>query len=121
MRTGQSTPWGAAEHVQRFGPEVDAVCTPSHGGLRIGEGALAALPAGFREALITPGWAEEDCEMPIATVLLHDSGHIDTDDIGGGGVEKLRETAIGIIAQFPSYEGALEALRAGAPAAHARP
>ena len=120
MRTGDSTPWGAAADVHRLGPEVHAVSTPSHGGLRIGGAALEALPADFRNALITPGWAEEDCEMSIATVLLHDAGHIETDDVGGGGIEKLRGMAIRTAEQFPSYGGALEALRAGGTNARAQ-
>ena len=64
------TPWGKPDVVEPLAPGVVRVHTPGHGGLRIEPERWRSLPPAVRNTFMNPGWAEEDCEMPIAMVLL---------------------------------------------------
>ena len=64
------TPWGEPDIVEPLAPGVMRVHTPGHGGLRIEPEQWDGLPLEVRATFMNPGWAEEDCEMPIAMVLL---------------------------------------------------
>ena len=64
------TPWGEPDTVEPLAPGVVRVHTPGHGGLRIEPEQWRGMPPEVRATFMDPGWAEEDCEMPIAMVLL---------------------------------------------------
>ena len=70
-RAKLSTPWGEAYHVEEIADGIHSVTTASHGGLRLSEAAQKRLPADVLSAFMHgPGWAEEDCEVPIVLTLL---------------------------------------------------
>lgn len=64
------TPWGGPDHLEPLAPGVVRVWTPGHGGLCIEPDRWSEIPPEARATFMNPGWAEEDCELPIAIVLL---------------------------------------------------
>ncbi len=54
MRTGEATPWGAAQHVQEKREGVWQIDTPGHSGYFVNDAGLAAMPAELRAI---PTWA----------------------------------------------------------------
>lgn len=67
-RPGDPTPWGDAQHVDRYPHEgVYFVSTAGHGGFWLDAGALAELPESARSA---DGWYEEDCEAVLVLVAF---------------------------------------------------
>lgn len=73
---GQYSPWGAIQHVTRYGDDIAFVSTSSHGGFRVtGEslGTLRALHSDWEPFLDQPrdiGWYEEDCDAPVVVLCL---------------------------------------------------
>ena len=68
---GSSSPWGPIQTVTPLGPEVVAVTTASHGGLRVSLTALARLPELIRETRYSQGgWFEEDCDWALPYLAL---------------------------------------------------
>ena len=68
---GSSSPWGAIQTVEPLGPDVVAVATASHGGLRVSSNALARLPEALqRTACSGGGWFEEDCDWALPYLAL---------------------------------------------------
>lgn len=66
-----SSPWGPIQTVEPLGPDVAAVTTASHGGLRVSLTALARLPEAIRETLYSRnGWFEEDCDWALPYLAL---------------------------------------------------
>lgn len=63
------TPWGDADHVEKLGPGVIQVATPSHGGIgvRINLAQKKLSDAAMANAIIEHGhaWFEEDCDWAI--------------------------------------------------------
>lgn len=68
---GPSSPWGPIQTVTPLGPDVVAVTTASHGGLRVSLTALARLPEAIRQtAYSSGGWFEEDCDWALPNLAL---------------------------------------------------
>ncbi len=68
---GSSSPWGPIQTVTPLGPDVVAVTTASHGGLRLSPTALARLPEPIRETRYSQGgWFEEDCDWALPYLAL---------------------------------------------------
>ena len=68
---GSSSPWGPIQTVTPLGPEVVAVTTASHGGLRVSLTAFARLPEAIRQtAYSAGGWFEEDCDWALPYLAL---------------------------------------------------
>ena len=77
LSEGSRTPWGPAQDVIAYGPEVVLVSTAGHGGLRVTGAAAKAIPESVWATMMHGrGWAEEDCEYPIILALLIKAGHI---------------------------------------------
>ena len=93
------TPWGWTKDVNELAEGVWRVSTPRHGGLKLSRERWHSLPDLVRDSLITPTFAEEDCEEPIARTLL------------GLGDERERELALKIAGYFDRYAPALPFLR----------
>ena len=74
---GSRTPWGPAQDVTTYGPDVVYATTASHGGLRVTGAAAQSIPASVWSTMMNGrGWAEEDCEFPIILALLVKGGHV---------------------------------------------
>ncbi len=96
METNKTyTPWGWTRDVVELAEGVWRVTTPSHGGLKLSWERWESLPAGVRDALKTPPFAEEDCEEPIVRTLR------------GIGDEGDRESALKVAGCFDRYAAAL--------------
>jgi DNA repair protein RadC len=68
---GSTSPWGPVQTVTPLGPDVVAVTTASHGGLRVSLTAFARLPEAIREtAYSANGWFEEDCDWALPYLAL---------------------------------------------------
>jgi len=68
---GSSSPWGPIQTVTPLGPDVVAVTTASHGGLRVSLTALARLPEPIRQTAYSgDGWFEEDCDWALPYLAL---------------------------------------------------
>ncbi len=68
---GDSSPWGAVDHVYALGPDVVVVATPSHGGLWVSPEAMTLIPAPLRATgYSSNGWFEEDCDWCIPYLVL---------------------------------------------------
>lgn len=93
------TPWGWTRDIEELDEGVVRVSTPSHGGLKLSRVRWDSLPADIRNAMLTPTFAEEDCEEPIVRTLL------------GVGREGDREAALKTAERFERYAPALRHLR----------
>ena len=115
LRKGDPSPWGPIDDLEPFGSDSLLIRTAGHGGLALGAASAAALPKAFRDALMTPTgeagdhhpcrdwmladtWCEEDCEAPIAAVILCDAGALEREETERrfGNLEDLRRTARGM-------------------------
>jgi len=68
---GASSPWGLIQTVTALGPDVVAVTTASHGGLRVSLTALARMPEPLRQTAYSEGgWFEEDCDWALPYLAL---------------------------------------------------
>ena len=93
------TPWGWTQDIEDVGEGVWRVTTPSHGGLKLSRERWNELPAEVRDTMLTPTFAEEDCEEPIVRTLL------------GLGDGRTRELALTVGGYFERYSPALPCLR----------
>ena len=59
LKEGICTPWGRADATEVLAPGIEFAGTPSHGGVKLSDERLAAMPADQRTR---DGWYEEDCE-----------------------------------------------------------
>ena len=100
------TPWGWTHDVEELAEGVLRVCTPGHGGLKLSRERWNELPAAVRATLLTPTFAEEDCEEPIVRTLL------------GLGDDRDREMALKVAGYFERYAPALPYLRDRSPHYH---
>ena len=100
------TPWGWTRDVEELADGVLRVTTPGHGGLKLSRERWDSLPGAVRDAMLTPTFAEEDCEEPIVRTLL------------GLGDERERELALTVAGYFERYAPALPHLRGCQPALH---
>ena len=107
IREGSRTPWGTADNVTKMGADIYSVGTPSHGGIYIGAESRKTLPATVRQTFINGGsWAEEDCEMVIALVLLDAKDRIDRSTLWLP-IDEMREAALQTARHFDSYHPAI--------------
>ena len=97
--TGIHTPWGWTQDTEELAEGIWRVSTAGHGGLRLSRKRWEELPDVVRDTFITPTFAEEDCEEPIARTLL------------GLGDERERELALQVAICFHRYAPALPYLR----------
>ena len=100
------TPWGWTKDVVELAEGVWRVSTPGHGGLKLSRERWEELPAAVRETMLTPTFAEEDCEEPIVRTLL------------GIGDDRDREMALKVAGYFERYAPALPHLRDRSPHYH---
>ena len=60
------TPWGMGKITEHYSEDLDFVSTPSHGGFKVGQSLLKAIPIEWRQASFNRqgirGWFEEDCD-----------------------------------------------------------
>ena len=106
MHTSMHTPWGPPQDIEELTEGVWRVSTASHGGLKLSRERWNSLPACVRDAMLTPTFAEEDCEEVVVRTLL------------GLGGERERELALKVAGYFDRYAPALPHLRAAAPGPH---
>ena len=97
--TTMHTPWGSPQDIEEVAEGVLRVSTAGHGGLRLSRERWAEIPAAVRDTMLTPTFAEEDCEEPIVRTLL---------DLGDDGD---REMALRVAEYFERYAPALPHLR----------
>ena len=100
------TPWGWTRDVEELADGVLRVSTPGHGGLKLSRERWDELPAAVRNAMLTPTFAEEDCEEPIVRTLL------------GLGDDRDREMALTVAGYFSRYAPALPFIRSHPPGLH---
>ena len=104
--TATYTPWGWTQDIEEMGEGVWRVTTPSHGGLKLSRERWEFLPVEIRGAMLTPTFAEEDCEEPIVRTLL------------GLGDDRDREMALTVAGYFDRYSPALPFIRNCSPGIH---
>ena len=97
--TTMHTPWGSPQDIEEVAEGVLRVSTAGHGGLRLSRERWAEIPAAVRDTMLTPTFAEEDCEEPIVRTLL---------DLGDDGD---REMALRVADRFERYAPALPYLQ----------
>ena len=97
--TTMHTPWGYSQDIEELTEGVLRVSTAGHGGLQLSRERWDAIPAAVRQTLLTPTFAEEDCEEPIVRTLL------------GLGDHREREMALRVAESFERYAPALPHLR----------
>ena len=95
------TPWGWSQDIEELAEGVWRVTTAGHGGLKLSRERWEELPDVVRDTFLNPGFAEEDCEEPIARTLL------------GLGDARERELALKIAGYFDRYAPALRFLNSG--------
>ena len=89
------TPWGPPQDVLALAEGVVRIETAGHGGLKLSRERWESLPTAVQASLMTPTFAEEDCEEAIVSTLL------------GIGDERDREAAIKVATFFRRYASAL--------------
>lgn len=104
--TRMHTPWGYPQDIEEQAEGVWRISTAGHGGLKLSRERWEELPDLVRDTFITPTFAEEDCEEPIARTLL------------GLGDNKEREFALKVAGYFDRYSPALPYLRELATGPH---
>ena len=97
--TRMHTPWGYPQDIEELAEGVWRVSTAGHGGLKLSRERWEELPDLVRDSFLTPTYAEEDCEEPIARTLL------------GIGDDRDREFALRVAGYFDRYAPALPYLR----------
>ena len=100
------TPWGWTRDVEELAEGVWRVSTASHGGLKLSRERWDELPSAVRETILTPTFAEEDCEESIVRLLL------------GVGDDRDREMALTVAGYFNRYAPALPFIRHHPPGLH---
>ena len=104
--TATYTPWGWTHDVVELAEGVWRVWTPGHGGLKLSRERWDELPAAVRDAMLTPTFAEEDCEESIVRLLL------------GVADDRDREIALTVAGYFDRYAPALPFVRCYPPGLH---
>lgn len=66
------TPWGVSQSVDPIAPGIDRVSTASHGGFRLSQERLDAMPATLRTfgPWAGAGWYEEDCDWAVVALAF---------------------------------------------------
>ncbi len=93
------TPWGWSQDMEELAEGVWRVSTAGHGGLKLSRERWEELPDLVRDSFLTPTFAEEDCEEPIARTLL------------GLGDARERDFALKVAACFQRYAPTLPYLQ----------
>ena len=97
--TATYSPWGWTTDIEELADGIVRMTTPGHGGLKLSRERWDELPAAVRDAMLTPTFAEEDCEEPIVRTLL------------GLGDDRDRELALTVAGYFDRYTPALPFIR----------
>ena len=105
-KTLTHTPWGWTRKIQELADDVWRVTTAGHGGLKLSQERWEEIPAAVRDTMLTPLYAEEDCEEPIVRTLL------------GVGDERDKESALRVAGSFERYAPALPYIRECQPEVH---
>ncbi len=105
-KTLTRTPWGWTQEIQELAEGVLRVTTAGHGGLKLGRERWKELPTDVQDTMLTPLYAEEDCEESIVRSLL------------GVGDERDKETALRVAGSFERYAPALPYIRECQPEVH---
>ena len=105
-KTLTHTPWGWTQEIQKLAEGVLRVTTAGHGGLKLSRERWEELPAAVRDTMLTPLYAEEDCEESIVRILL------------GVGDERDKESALRVAGSFDMYAPALPYIRECQPEVH---
>ena len=72
-RVGGSSPWGKIQHCKRLAPGAWVVSTAGHGGIKVSQERLAAIPANYHQTpYSSDGWFEEDCDWAIPAKFHED-------------------------------------------------
>ena len=100
------TPWGWTKDIVELAEGILRVTTPSHGGLKLSRERWAELPDVVCDTMLTPTFAEEDCEEPIVRLLL------------GAGDDRVRDQALMVASYFERYAPALPFIRCYPPGLH---
>lgn len=61
------TPWGTADHVDRYQRGITWYGTPSHGGFKVCKTLNEQIPEYMRDK---GGWYEEDCDWAIVATVF---------------------------------------------------
>ena len=69
-KTLTHTHWDWTREVEELAKGVLRVTTAGHGGLKLSRERWEELPAAVRNTMLTPLYAEEDCEESIVRILL---------------------------------------------------
>jgi len=70
----KTSPWGEIQHVTQIADDIWQVDTASHGGLKVSDQRLAAMPAHLRTTPYSQnGWFEEDCDWAFVAVCFPDA------------------------------------------------
>ncbi len=94
---GSSSPWGPIQTVTPLGPDVVAVTTASHGGLRVSLTALARMPEPLRQTAYSEGgWFEEDVDWALPYLALG----LDAFEADAARAAEVRAAAIGTVQAF---------------------
>ncbi|WP_274630856.1 DUF7007 domain-containing protein [Arvimicrobium flavum] len=65
------SPWGAIQHVTQIVDGIWRIDTASHGGLKLSDQRLAAMPPAWRSmAYSGNGWFEEDCDWGLVALAF---------------------------------------------------
>ena len=105
-KTLTRTPWGWTREVEELAEGVLRVTTAGHGGLKLSRERWKELPAAVQDTMLTPLFAEEDCEEFIVGILL------------GVGDERSRKTALRIALCSDRYAPVLPYIRECQPEVH---
>ena len=69
-----TSPWGEIQQVTQIAAGIWRVDTASHGGLKLSDQRLAAMPPAWRNtAYSRNGWFEEDCDWGLVALAFPDA------------------------------------------------
>ncbi len=101
---GSSSPWGPIQTVTPLGPDVVAVTTASHGGLRVSLTALLRMPEPLRQTAYSEGgWFEEDCDWALPYLALG----LDAFEADAARAAEVRAAAVRTVQAFHPHHAAL--------------
>ncbi len=101
---GSSSPWGPIQTVEPLGPDVVAVTTASHGGLRVSLTAMARLPESIRQTAFSGhGWFEEDCDWALPYLALG----LDAFEADAARAAEMHQAAVRTVQKFHPQHAAL--------------
>ena len=64
------SPWGYPQIISTIIDGIHLIETAGHGGLHLSDERWQQLPLEVRDTMLTPKWAEEDCEAYIILAVF---------------------------------------------------